>query len=463
MENTGLNIFLQDYLLFNRQTTTERHRILITEIIAHEVAHEWFGNMVTLKWWDELFINEGFAVYLSSIGMKAIDSTIDTDAVMDVFRYSSMSKASWQTSTSIKKTVAKKEDYAAAFDAITYHMTCSCIRMLESAIGRDAMKSGLRQLVRDNKFKNIRGEDVWDALQTLVDDHKVFTVSERKSMLDDVFSLARIGQVRYPTAFKMLRYLTLEDKYEVWKVVLQHLSFLMRRMLLEDEYPVLEAYIRNHLVHPKLRHLGWEMKGGYKTRELKKQLIEFAKENPVRKEMLNGLYEDWKVNASVNLLEFFLENNIKGLGRTMILIGGRQMGRHLVWNFLRSHWSRILSKSVVEHSAFNSLENHDDKFDQAEIEDFVKHKDLGVAKTRIYEIITRVKANVLWKKSRQQELIDWVKATMTNWTECASPYRVVFRAPQPLVTTLTDNSKCGLQKALPKSIFSEISPDLFQR
>ncbi|KAK3753019.1 hypothetical protein RRG08_020184 [Elysia crispata] len=629
MENVGLNIYADVYLLYNNQTTNEEWKTLITEIISHEVAHEWFGNMVTLKWWDEIYINEGFATYLSVIGMRAIDSSIDEDAYMGKFHANSLRIASWQTSSAIKKAVENTMDIQQVFDHISYHMTASCIRMLESAIGRHAMRNGLQKLINDKMFGSVTGSDVWNALQSatdgsiniqqmmgswtdsagypvvkvnrtaqnisftqkrfllfkdenpgvvdsryryyrpdtvwrfpftfvtsdnpseqtvvwiteetesvpvgnlsstawikgnvgsrgvyrvnydlenwrrlgkqLVTDHTVFSSEERKLMLDDVLSLARTGDVSYSEAFQMLRYLTFDDSHVVWNAVMTHLHYIQRRMLLEEEYPQMIAYIQNHLVLPKLRHLGWDIEGDFNTRKLKKLLISWARPKPSYYKKIASLYSAWRANDSValdadlrqqvfnhgvrhgttddwvlifsraydpnkggdkramklalasssnihllhSLLHFSVFEDSTDLNSVLSTLGSTIGGQLVAWDFVRHHWSEVLSKmGSFFKTAFSFITSFEETIDDEEMERFMRKKDLGKTKNSFYECITRVKANVLWRMSRKQEVADWLRNTMRHWTTCNNPYHALPAGSVPVRVKATGRDSCTVQ------------------
>lgn len=72
MENWGLITFRENYLLYNEKLPSLENKMLITMVVAHELAHQWFGNLVTPKWWDDLWLNEGFATYVEYLGSDSV-------------------------------------------------------------------------------------------------------------------------------------------------------------------------------------------------------------------------------------------------------------------------------------------------------------------------------------------------------------------------------------------------------
>jgi aminopeptidase N len=165
MENWGGIIYDEALLLYDPQKSTERTKRAVYEVVAHEIAHQWFGNLVTMAWWDDLWLNEGFA---SWIGTKATDRfnpdwRVWLHAGAD--RESAMSLDARDTTHPIQQPVANESDATDAFDDITYLKGQSFLRMLEHWLGEEDFRSGIRAYMAAHRYSNTTTADLWAALE----------------------------------------------------------------------------------------------------------------------------------------------------------------------------------------------------------------------------------------------------------------------------------------------------------
>merc|ERR1711915_146556 len=136
------------------------------ETIAHELAHQWFGNLVTMKWWNQLWLNEGFATYVSHLIVEALDPTQHTwerfhaDEKVYVMLEDATS-ASW----AISNPVASNDDINRKFGSISYYKGAALIYMMESFLGYNTLIQGLRSYLRDLSFMNAEEEDLFTYLE----------------------------------------------------------------------------------------------------------------------------------------------------------------------------------------------------------------------------------------------------------------------------------------------------------
>ena len=161
MENSGLVIFRQQYLLHDPQSTSWRQEKIIGRIIAHEFAHMWFGNLVTMAWWDDIWLNEAFAEWMAN---KAVDALAPEYRTWDDFqagKASALSADALASTHSIYTPVATPEEATELFDAITYEKGAATMRMLENFLGETPFRDGLRSYMREFAEKNAAGADLW--------------------------------------------------------------------------------------------------------------------------------------------------------------------------------------------------------------------------------------------------------------------------------------------------------------
>ncbi len=161
MENAGLVLFRPSLVLLDEETASWDDRRHVALVIAHEFAHMWFGNLVTMAWWDDLWLNEAFAEWIAHKCADAMDPSLD---VWTPFRQRAAGALSTDALTSthaIYHPVKTPEEAQEMFDAITYGKGSAVMRMLESYLGQDAFRQGLQTYMAAFKFANAQGKDLW--------------------------------------------------------------------------------------------------------------------------------------------------------------------------------------------------------------------------------------------------------------------------------------------------------------
>ena len=165
MENWGLVTFRKTSLLYDKNTSSQRSKKRIAETVCHELAHMWFGNLVTMKWWNDLWLNEGFATWASYLAMNNISKElIDWDVWPEFIMAdieSGMRHDFLKNSHPIAVTVNKPSDINQIFDTISYSKGASMIRMLEGYIGEEEFQKGIRDYLNKFKYSNACTEDLW--------------------------------------------------------------------------------------------------------------------------------------------------------------------------------------------------------------------------------------------------------------------------------------------------------------
>jgi aminopeptidase N len=165
MENWGGITFFESRLLFDPATTADSARRGIFIVLAHEMAHQWFGDLVTMGWWDNLWLNEGFASWMQE---KAADHFYPQwKGWLNGYaqKQYAMSLDARRTSHPIQQRIADESEAMTAFDGITYNKGQAFIRMLESYLGDDAFRDGLRRYMAAHAYGNATTADLWQALE----------------------------------------------------------------------------------------------------------------------------------------------------------------------------------------------------------------------------------------------------------------------------------------------------------
>lgn len=165
MENVGLVLFRQNLLLMNPAAASWNQEKLIAKVIAHELAHMWFGNLVTMKWWDDLWLNEAFAEWFAHKAAHAAapDYEVWNDFQADKNR--ALVDDALPTTHPIWAPVETPSQAIEMFDVITYQKGCAVMRMLEHFLGEDDFASGIRTYMQTFREKNAAGSDLWHHLE----------------------------------------------------------------------------------------------------------------------------------------------------------------------------------------------------------------------------------------------------------------------------------------------------------
>ncbi|THD26434.1 Glutamyl aminopeptidase [Fasciola hepatica] len=165
MENWGLMIYREATMLWDPRVGTANSQQKVASVISHEIAHQWFGNLVTLNWWDDLWLNEGFASFIECIGVDHVHPEWGMD---EQFLLDDMQKVlisdSLATSRPVFQPVYYPNEINEIFDPISYNKGASVLRMMESFMGRDAFRLGLKNYLSKHKFKNTVHDDLWRSL-----------------------------------------------------------------------------------------------------------------------------------------------------------------------------------------------------------------------------------------------------------------------------------------------------------
>jgi len=165
MENAGAVFFRDSVLLLDERQASAEDRSRAAETIAHELAHMWFGNLVTMAWWNDLWLNESFATWMA---YEIVDDWRPEWAIWHEFvnrREHALELDALPSSHPIAPPVATADEAQENFDAITYTKGASVLRMLERYIGRRAFRDGVRRYIRANREGAAEAADLWSALE----------------------------------------------------------------------------------------------------------------------------------------------------------------------------------------------------------------------------------------------------------------------------------------------------------
>ncbi|XP_056698323.1 aminopeptidase M1-like [Spinacia oleracea] len=165
MENYGLVTYRENALLYDEKHSAAANKQRVAIVVAHELAHQWFGNLVTMEWWTHLWLNEGFATWVSYLAADAIFPewniwTQFLDQTTDGLRLDGLSE-----SHAIEVEINHASEIDEIFDAISYRKGASVIRMLQSYIGADTFQRALACYIKKYACSNAKTEDLWAVLE----------------------------------------------------------------------------------------------------------------------------------------------------------------------------------------------------------------------------------------------------------------------------------------------------------
>lgn len=162
MENWGAIFYFEKYLLIDSRLSTQADRQDVYNVVAHEMAHQWFGDLVTMAWWDDLWLNEGFATWMEGRTTRKLHPEWDIDGVDAAYTSrGAMGRDAYATTHPVVQHVETVEQASQAFDGITYGKGSAVIGMLEDYVGADAWREGVRSYIRKHAYGNAVTDDLW--------------------------------------------------------------------------------------------------------------------------------------------------------------------------------------------------------------------------------------------------------------------------------------------------------------
>ncbi|XP_052106945.1 endoplasmic reticulum aminopeptidase 1-like [Mytilus californianus] len=165
MENWGLVTYRESAVLYHPGESSDSDKQWVAVVIAHELAHQWFGNLVTPKWWDDTWLNEGFASYVEYLGTDKVDPTLKMgEQFICKTLQRALSRDSQKTSHPIHVPVHNPDDINEIFDTISYDKGASVIRMLREFLGKEKFMDGITAYLKQYKYGNAVTVDLWSAL-----------------------------------------------------------------------------------------------------------------------------------------------------------------------------------------------------------------------------------------------------------------------------------------------------------
>ncbi|XP_057331888.1 aminopeptidase N [Microplitis mediator] len=190
MENWGLITYRETAMLFQEGVSTSNSQQRVATVIAHELAHQWFGNLVTPSWWSDLWLNEGFASYVEYIGVDSVEpdwkilEQFVTYEVQNVFNLDALA-----SSHPISIEVGHPDEISEIFDRISYGKGASIIRMMDHFLTTKVFKQGLTNYLTAKAYGNSEQNDLWNALTNQAHKDHVLSTSVTVKQIMDTWTL----------------------------------------------------------------------------------------------------------------------------------------------------------------------------------------------------------------------------------------------------------------------------------
>lgn len=260
MENWGAVTFRETAILVDKENTSQSTKQWVAIVIAHELAHQWFGNLVTMKWWTDLWLNEGFASYMENF---CVDKMFPNWHIWDLYiadRYAvAMRLDALSNSHPIEVKVNHPDEISEIFDMVSYAKGSAVIRMLAEYIGHDNFRNGLRHYLKKHSYKNTNTKDLWDSFEkvskkpinkimsawTKETGYPLATISQNNNQFylkQERFFSSRIESLKYKNSSKKKTLWPIPIKYESTNETLKTKE-LMNLLMTKNSVPLIGTSI----------------------------------------------------------------------------------------------------------------------------------------------------------------------------------------------------------------------------
>ena len=165
MENLGCITFRENMLLVDPVSGTQRERQVVADVVAHELAHMWFGDLVTMRWWNGIWLNEAFATFMEVAACDAFEPAWQRWTTFSLDRTEAFETDSLRSTRPVEFEVRSPADADGMFDVLTYEKGGALLRMLEQYLGADRFRDGIREYLHAHRYGNTETSDLWDAIE----------------------------------------------------------------------------------------------------------------------------------------------------------------------------------------------------------------------------------------------------------------------------------------------------------
>jgi puromycin-sensitive aminopeptidase len=165
MENLGCITFRESVLLLDPATSTLSEQQVVADVVAHELAHMWFGDLVTMRWWNGIWLNEAFATFMELAACDAFRPEWGRWTLFGLERSAALETDSLASTRPVEYEVRSPHDCEGMFDVLTYQKGGALLRMLEQFLGDQRFRQGVGHYLRRHEYGNTETNDLWDAIE----------------------------------------------------------------------------------------------------------------------------------------------------------------------------------------------------------------------------------------------------------------------------------------------------------
>ncbi|KAF6124144.1 endoplasmic reticulum aminopeptidase 1 [Phyllostomus discolor] len=167
MENWGLTTYRESSLLFDAEKSSASSKLGITMTVSHELAHQWFGNLVTMEWWNDLWLNEGFAKFMEFVSVRVTHPELRVGDYFFGKCFDAMEVDALNSSHPVSTLVENPAQIREMFDEVSYEKGACILNMLMDYLGADTFKSGIVHYLQKYSYKNTKNEDLWNSMASI--------------------------------------------------------------------------------------------------------------------------------------------------------------------------------------------------------------------------------------------------------------------------------------------------------
>ncbi|XP_070425720.1 endoplasmic reticulum aminopeptidase 2 [Equus przewalskii] len=164
MENWGLITYRETSLLFDPKTSSVSDKLWVTKVVAHELAHQWFGNLVTMEWWNDIWLNEGFATYMELISANATYPELELDNYFLDLCFEVIKRDSLNSSRPISNQAETPTQIKEMFDTVSYKKGACILNMLKDFLSEEKFQKGIINYLKKFSYGNAKNDDLWSSL-----------------------------------------------------------------------------------------------------------------------------------------------------------------------------------------------------------------------------------------------------------------------------------------------------------
>jgi len=225
MENFGCITFRESLLLVDETRATESELTRIADVIAHEIAHMWFGDLVTMKWWNGIWLNEAFATFMATKAVDKFNPDWERWVQFGFERSAAFDVDSLEETRPIEYEVISPDDASGMFDLLTYEKGGSVLRMLEQYLGEQSFQNGVKKYLKIHQYSNTDTKDLWESLEKSTNEPVektmeswIFQPGFPQLMVSEENNSLKLEQ-------NIFKYENTSNKNQVWKIPIVIKSF----------------------------------------------------------------------------------------------------------------------------------------------------------------------------------------------------------------------------------------------